>query len=331
MFRPRFILYASLVLFFCAKSYAVDGSVTLTPEAIKAGQIELASLGASKQATTLAAFGQILDPAALAALVAQLTDAKAQVGAAEAKLSLAKANADRAARLFHAQHNVSEADLEAANAAAQVAAADAGAAKAKLTSLEASIRANWGPALAPSIMSGDDLLSDFQAGKACLVQAVLPLGQALPTPPETATASLPDRGTMSLKLIGPSPRVAPGMTGQALFYMSSSTGVCPPIGMPVQVQLPKGPEQSGVLVPASAVVWRGAQPIIYLTSGENRFQPIPISTADHEANGYFVLVSSDVPLKAGASVVVKGAALLLSEAQSPADKKSTTSGGDDDD
>lgn len=330
MFRPRFILYAPLILLLCAKAYAVNGSVTLTPEAIKAGQIELVSLAASKQATTMSAFGQILDPAELAALAAQLTDAKAQISAAEAKLSLAKANADRAARLFHAQHNVSEAEFEAANAAAQVAAADAGAAKAKLTSLEASIRANWGPALTPSIVSGDALLSDLQAGKACLVQAVLSLGQALPTPPETATASLPDGGTLSLKLIGPSPRVPPGMTGQALFYISS-TDVCPPIGMPVQVQLPEGPEQSGVLVPASAVVWRGAQPIIYLASGENSFQPTPISAADRQADGYFVPAGPDVPLKAGDSVVVKGAALLLSEAQSPADKKSATSGDDDDD
>lgn len=318
-----------LLTFLLSTAHAAESPLTLAPEAIAAGHIELAQLVASRVTTTVTAFGQILDPAQLTALSAQLTEAKAQIAAAEAKLSLANANADRASKLFHAQHNISVAEFQSAESATQVAAADADVAKARLHSLEARIRADWGAGLASSITSDTDPLPALQAGTACLVQAILPLGQALPVPPETASASIPDNGTLPLKLIGLSPRVPTGMSGQALFYVSSQPA-CPPIGMPLQVALPDGPEQQGVVIPASAVIWQGAQPIVYQASSQNSFLPIPISTADKQTAGYFVAVGPDEPLKPGASVVVKGAALLLSQSQSPAEKTSAPSGDDDD-
>ena len=318
-----------LLILLLSTAHAAESRLSLAPEAIAAGHIERARLAASRQTATVTAFGQILDPAQLTALSAQLTEAKAQIAAAEAKLALARANADRASKLFRAQHNISVAEVQSAESATQVATADAEVAKARLNSLEARIRADWGASLAPSIMSGSGPLPAFQGGTACLVQAVLPLGQALPVPPETASASLPDNRTLPLKLIGLSPRVPTGMSGQALFYVSS-TPACPPVGMPLQVTLPDGPEQQGVVIPASAVVWQGAQPIVYQASGQDSFLPIPISTADKQATGYFVPLSPDGSLKPGAFVVVKGAALLLSQSQSPAEKTSASSGDDDD-
>ena len=327
MFKSYPVFFLSILLL--STAHAAESPLTLAPEAIAAGHIELAQLAASRETATATAFGQILDPAQLTALSAQLAEAKAQIAAAEAKLSLARANAERAGKLFRAQHNISAAEFQSAEAATQVATADADVAKARSNSLEARIRADWGASLASSIVSGGDPLPALQAGTACLVQAVLPLGQALPVPPETAFASIPDNRTLLLKLIELSPRMPTGMSGQALFYVSS-TPACPPSGMPLQVALPDGPEQQGVVIPASAVVWQGAQPVVYQASGRNSFLPIPISIANKQTAGYFVPVSPDEPLKAGASIVVKGAALLLSQSQSPTEKTSAPSGDDDD-
>jgi multidrug efflux pump subunit AcrA (membrane-fusion protein) len=310
-------------------AWAADGPVQLTPQAIAAGGIELAPIAAARHVDTLPAFGEVLDPSLLAALAAQLAEAKAASGAAEAKLSLARANADRATRLFHAEHNVSTADFQSAEATAHVAAAELETVKAKLLSLEASIRASWGSILGTAIQTGGEPLPALRTGNACLIQAVLPFGQALRSPPQTASAVGTDGGTLALKLIGPSPRLPSGVSGPAFFYLASGTH-CPAIGMPLQVGLPNGTEHEGVFVPASAVVWQGAQPIVWQEMGKDSFAAHPIDTGYPQNGGYFVPTGPEAALRPGTSIVVHGAALLLSESQAPAEKASAAGDNDED-
>src|SRR5947209_2243234 len=90
-----------------SQEQSVLAPLTLTQEAIEAGGIRMQRLQAVRHALTIAAFGQVLDPARLAALSAQTAEARADIAAAEARLKLAQNEAKRAGGLFHAQGNVS--------------------------------------------------------------------------------------------------------------------------------------------------------------------------------------------------------------------------------
>ncbi|HQT79325.1 MAG TPA: hypothetical protein PLD10_19935 [Rhodopila sp.] len=328
MIRGLWLVLPACLL--AAAAHAADGPVTLAPDAIAAGHVELTQLTLEHRTATLTAFGQVLDPTVLISLSAQLLEARAQTAAAEAKQSLARTNADRAAKLFHAERNISTADLQSAESAARVAAAEVEVAKARQGALEATIRAGWGAALAPAIQTGGKPLPALRAGSACLIQAVLPFGHTLPAAPAAASATTADHQTLALTLIGPSARLPDGAAGQAFLYLGAAPG-CPPIGMPLQIGLPDGPDRKGVFVPASAVVWRSAQAIVFQADGRNSFRPTAIDTAFPQGTGYFVPATPNASLQPGTSIVVRGAALVLSESQLPAQKAAPAAGDDDDD
>jgi hypothetical protein len=124
-----------------ARGQTVLAPVTLTEDGIVAAGIRLEKLQAVRHAPTVGAFGQVVDPARLAALTAQSVEAKADIAAAEAKGKLAQDEAKRTASLYRAQGNVSMADYQSAQSAEQVATASQVVAKAKLRALEAGIRA----------------------------------------------------------------------------------------------------------------------------------------------------------------------------------------------
>jgi hypothetical protein len=300
--------------------------VKLTEDAIAAGGVRLAKLQPVRHAATVGAFGQVIDPARLAALSAQSAEAKADIAAAEAKLKLAQDEAKRTASLYRAQGNVSMADYQSAQAAEQVAMASEVVAKARLRALEANIRANWGVALAPAIETGDGPLAEIWTGSACLVQATVPFGVDLAPAPAQATARSASGPAVTLRLVGPSPQ-SPNGNGPGYYYLGSGTA-CPPIGLPLRVDMATGPEVSGVVIPSTAVVWRSATPIVYCKSGKTEFTPVALPTVDRTADGYFVKDEPGGELKPSVSIVVSGSALLLSEAQAAS---GGTAGSDDDD
>ena len=202
-------LVAGLLLFGLLSSawgQTVLAPVKLTEDGIVAGGIRLERLQAVRHAPTVAAFGQVVDPARLAALSAQSAEAKADIAAAEAKLKLAQDEAKRTASLYRAQGNVSMADYQSAQSAEQVAMASQVVAKARLRALEAGIRATWGAALASAIETGDGPLAEIWTGSACLVQATLPFGLDLAAAPPEAMARPPSGPALTLRLVGASPQ-----------------------------------------------------------------------------------------------------------------------------
>lgn len=302
--------------------------LTLTRDAIEAGGIQVQRLHAEHRAPTIAAFGQVLDPARLAALSAQTAEARADIAASRARLTLAQNEAKRAAGLFHAQGNVSMAEYQSAQSAEQVAAATLTVAEAKLRSLQAGIRATWGSALAASVATGESPLPDIESGSSCLVQVVLPIGADLAAAPAQATARPPAGPVLPLRLVGPSPQ-SPGGTGPAFYYLGSGPA-CPPAGLTLRAELPNGPAVTGVVIPAAAVVWRAATPLVYRKSGKTGFTPVVLPAADRVPGGYFVRDAAGAELKPGVAVVVAGSALLLSESQAAAMAGNAASSDDDD-
>src|SRR5271165_4291516 len=309
-------LAAGLLLFALlssARGQTVLAPVKLTEDGMAAGGIRLERLQAVRHAPTVGAFGQVVDPARLAALSAQSAEAKADIAAAEAKLKLAQDEAKRTASLYRAQGNVSMADYQSVQSAEQVAMASQVVAKARLRALKAGIGATWGAALAAAIETGDGPLAEIWTGSACLVQATAPFGSDLEAAPPEAMARPPSGPALGLRLVGPSPQ-SPNGNGVGYYYLGSGTA-CPPVGLPLRVDMAAGPEVSGVVLPAAAVVWRSATPIVYRKSGKTEFTPVALPTVDRIADGYFVKDEPGGELKPSVSIVVAGSALLLSEAQ----------------
>ena len=309
-----------------AQGQTILAPVKLTEDGIVAGGIRLEKLRAVRHAPTIAAFGQVVDPARLVALSAQSTEAKADIAAAEAKLKLAQDEAKRTASLYRAQGNVSMADYQSAQSAEQVATASQVVGKARLRALEAGIRATWGAALAAAIESGEGPLAEIWTGSACLVQATAPFGSDLGAAPPEAMASPASGPVLALRLVGPSPQ-SPNGNGVGYYYLGAGTA-CPPSGLPLRVDMATGPEVSGVVIPPAAVVWRSATPIVYRKSGKTEFTPVALPAVERIVEGYFVKDEPGVELKPSVSIVVAGAALLLSEAQAAG---GGTAGSDDDD
>ncbi len=190
------------LLLFAALSPAwgqiVLAPVKLTEDGIAAGGIQLERLQAVRHAPMVGAFGQVVDPARLAALSSQAAEARADIAAAEARLKLAQDEAKRTASLYRAQGNVSMADYQSTQSAEQVAIASQVVAKSRLRALEANIRATWGAALAAAIETGDGKLAEIWTGSACLIQATAPFGSDLETAPPEATARPPSGPALGL-------------------------------------------------------------------------------------------------------------------------------------
>jgi hypothetical protein len=307
----------------------VGPQLTLDAAQVRAGDIETSPLATAQQAPTVAAFGPVIDPGKLAVASAKLAGARAAVTQAKARLTLARAEGTRAAALFHAEGNISEAQYQTAQVNVQVAAADLDVVDAQLHSEAAQLRADWGAPLATAVTDDKAPVPELVSGTACLVRLTLPFGSALASAPERAAAATPAGSAVALRLIGPSPR-SPAGAGSSYFYLGGGVG-CPPVGMTVEAELATGAKRDGVVVPASAVVWRGGKPIAYRQDGENAFTPVPLDTAAAVTGGYFMPTAANSSLQAGQTVVVKGAGLLVSQSEMPAVPKTAGGGGGDDD
>lgn len=134
----------------------------------------------------------------------------------------------------------------------------------------------------------------------------------LAPPPASLSVGPLDRGVRSVRadLVGPAPEVDSLTRLPAFWYRLRQGWLGARPGLPVLGSFPDPrTRQAGILVPAPAVVqWNGFL-WIYLQRGPGRFARIRLSDPIPTEGGW--LVPSGVP--AGATIVVRGAELLLSE------------------
>ncbi len=307
---------------------AVLAPITFAAKAIAAGDIRTKALPRLDHAPPITAYGLVLDPAPLVKLAAELALGRSKVAAENARARLARAEAGRATTLYRAQHNISQAALQTAQSRLQIAQADQASAEAQLAALNAVVRADWGSTLATAFASAAAPLPQLERGADALVEVSLPLGQALASAPAMASAAAPDGTKFALRLIGRAPRAAAGVAGQSLFYLMRTQSSAP-IGTSLIVALDVAARRAGMLVPRSAVVWHNGQALVYHETAPGAFAPTPILTSFGLNNGYFVPLDQTTALKPGDRVVVKGAALLFSAAQSPPATKPSATAADD--
>ena len=290
--------------------------VKLGPQALSAGEIRTVQLIRIESAPRISAYGVVLDPGPLATLASQVIGARASV-------ALARSEAQRATGLYRAQHNISQAALQTAQARLETAVAT-------YAELQTRMLAHWGAKLADAAVSARAPVPALETGTAALVEVSLPLGQALAKPPTMAWATTPDGEKVQLRFISRAPRTAAGVTGQSLFYlMPEQTSA--PIGTPLTVSLETARRKTGVLVPQSAVVWHQGEPLVFREIAPGSFAPVPIRSSFISGDGYFVPEGPGTALQLGDRIVTRGAALLYSAATQavPAAKAAQAGKADD--
>ena len=278
--------------------HGTNGEVVITLDAAtqKLMGLQTAPLAATQLSPEVRGSGRVVDPAALAAVVADFVSAHAATEASQKELARVKTLA--------AQNNTSARALETAEAAAQRDQALAAAAHARLL-------ATAGRALSER----KDLAAFVQSlttGESALVRIDLPAGESLKSEPAGARLVTLGENTSPIeaKFIGAAPAVDPQTQARGFLFLveANASRLAPGAAVTGFLKL-AGDAQTGVLVPRNAVVRFNGAAWSYLQTGEETFSRVEIALGSPLTDGWFVREG----LKPQDKVVTVGAQQLLSE------------------
>jgi len=282
--------------------------ITLDDETQQRSGIETAVLPSMSHHEELRAYGMVLDVARLTELSNNYANAKAQVQTAQAKLAMSKPAYERAQKLFNSETRVvSQAQVEAAEAAFGTDQASLAAADAQVRTLTATAYQEWGAVLGKSLIDESPMIKALIERQTFLLQITLPPGVVLAAPPATAAIEV-GQARQEITFVSPATRIDPRIQGLSFFYATTAaSGVLP--GMNVLAFLPSGRSIAGAEMPASAVVWWQGRAWIYRRTGPETFTRVAIGTDLPGPGGGYIAndVAKDV------EIVTQGAQLLLSE------------------
>lgn len=238
------------------------------------------------------AFGSVLDPQPVLQRLSELK-------AARAALVASGQAARRSASLLREDGAASRQEAEAALSQATQD-------EARTVLLEQQIRNEWGSA-APELERES---AGLATGTVHLVRIDLDVGRHLERSPARATLQVPGMDMpVRLEPVWPAPSVNPGRPGESYLALArNSPGLRS--GMRAIVALPRGESgQTGVRVPAEALVYNEGAAWLFVDQGEGRFRRVLVPTDRALTRGYFV----DRGIAPGDLIVTSGSALLLAE------------------
>lgn len=267
----------------------------LNPDTQARMGLKTAPLAAAQLQPEVKGYGRVLDPAPLAALLAEGATTKAALAASTREFERLKA--------LHAEsQNASTRAVEAAEAAMkkdQIA----------LDSVQPRLLLGWGRAIA-SLPDLAALVRSLSVREAALVRVDLPLSESLKAPPVSgrlAPVASPDQ-LAEAQYLGPAPSTDPQMQGQGFLFLQPSNPPPPGAAMVAWLTVP-GEAQSGVAVPREALLRYEGEVFVYAQTGADTFQRKAIGLERPMDNGWFVREG----LKPQDKVVVVGGQQLLSE------------------
>jgi hypothetical protein len=281
-------------------------TLTLTAEEQQNAGIIAVKLDTAPARNYMRGFGTVLDPAGLADLENQYLEAETQVAAAKSRLASSQAAYLRAQVLNKDQQNVSTAQLQSARSSFDVDTNALAAAQARTKAIIANTRQAWGETIAEALASGGPQINDLLARNHYLVRVTLPPDVTISTPPETASA-LYGATDVRLRFVSLASTADPKLQGISYLYEAPAQNLLP--GLALEVTLAVASEQSGLIVPDSAVVWLEGKPWIYIRTQPTIFIRKGINPASSAPRDAFVVSG----LPADAQIVIQGAQMLLSE------------------
>jgi membrane fusion protein, multidrug efflux system len=285
--------------------------VIVAPDMQHASRIDTEPLALSMARPQSSAYAAVIDLQALFDLHDRLIAARADRESAQAQVAASRAEYERSRVLFQDNRNVSRKSLESARAAMQIAQAKLQAAEAAQAGLAATLRRQFGDALASAATAtASDLFQKLSTGRAVVLRVTLPTNNDAAAP-LAITVEGPDGRPLEGRRLSASPQSDPAIQGKPYFYMANGAM---PIGMHTIAHAPlDGKSTPGLLIPESAIVWYGGQPWVYVRTTSDHFTRRSLPSVS-PIDGRLVVKSG---FHVGDEVVIHGAQLLLSEELRP--------------
>lgn len=256
-----------------------------------AAGIELAKPAATTIVPEVHAFGRVLDPTPLVALLAELETAKSSLVASQRA-------AERAKELFNAGTNTSAQSAEVAEAAA---ARD----RAAVTSARTRLIVGWGRNLADS--DSKKIVAGLESGAALVRLDLLPGDAPAAGLKKASVGLLGGTELIEAEILGAAPIADPQLQGES--FLALVVGRPLPSGAALRATLAGiGGVASALVAPRSAVVYHQGSAWVFVLGEEDTFERKLVTLGRSVGEG--VVIASG--LEAGDQVVTTGAAQLLS-------------------
>lgn len=265
-------------------------------------------------------------------LTTRLSEARADMEAAEARVNAARAAFERARILNADNKNISDRALQEAESSLKTEEAKLSAARRNVTEFEAaSARQSSGTTPVPLVVSrGGEVVEvlarpneAIESGQAILrvtrfdrllARVDIPAGEVVDRNSSMAriVAVGQEDHPFAAQRIGVAPTVDPAIPGEGFLFRISGAPRSLRPGAPVLAYLrAPGAAQEAVIVPQSAIVRFGGKTWAYRQLADDEFSRREVSLDRTTDRG----VVARENLKAGERIVLKGAQLLLSEEQ----------------
>ncbi len=255
------------------------------------------------------AYGQVVDLSRLLQDDRRLSDASARKIKAQARLDATRNEYRRLTNLYRLHRNTSKKALQAAQANWLTARATAAAARVRLLTQQAALHQRWGQVISRWMTEENTQWQALISGRHRLVKLTRPLGNPPIELPLAAEILLADDTMVPITWVSPAPTIAPGLQGQADYFLATSRLDSLSYGLQITGLIRYGAKHSGVIVPSTAVVWSQGNAYLYVEDNHERFERRQLHTDQPVPGGWFE-ANGLIP---GMIVVTKGAQILLSE------------------
>lgn len=269
--------------------------------------IKTTKLTAATHRKLVKAYGEVVDLTSLIELRNSYIAAKAEASKSLFQLDVSRNEYVRAKTLFNSRRYVSLEKLQSAEAAYESDLADSEASVQSLAGLKGEVISEWGSVIANWMFSNSHFGRDLVSHKLSILRIAIPTVVDIREAPRTIEVTTVTGNHVEAVLVSESPLMSPNIQEASYFYRTPTVPGLP-VGMRVVTRLSIGSQATGVVVPASAVIWWNGKAWAFVRSGRNKFFREEINTSKAAAGGWFV----GYGLKPGDEVVVNGAQQLLS-------------------
>ncbi len=285
-------------------------TLRLSPDRQRLGGIRTAALRSATLNPEQAVQGRIVDISPLLELRTRYRATLAEARIGETTMALAQKNRDRLARLSQ-ESIIATKDLVAAESMLATETTKAATQRHRLQELREEALQSWGPELFRLAIEEDSALWDaLLKRQKVLVLVALPANQSLPSGARTIyVARNRDREhAVRAELLSAAPNTDNFVQGETYFFHLDAARLR--TGMRVDAWIPgDGQKLRGTFVPASAIVWYGGIPWVYLQIDRESYRRVAVTDYEEYGDGWFVRSG----FQAESQLVVTGAQLLLSE------------------
>ncbi|MDP3876811.1 MAG: hypothetical protein Q8Q50_07500 [Methylobacter sp.] len=286
------------------------GSVLLSANMQSVSGLQTATLKSVSQYSEFIAYGKAVNIHPLLELRHRYLVAQAERGSARAKLTQAGQDIKRQQDLYR-EGATSKRNLQMQQAQWQADKARMKTSDVQEKAIIDEARLNWGEKLAGwALTTETDRLDALLSGAQTLLHITLPANKQLSADIHSIVVDVSGNRSSATKaqLISAAPQADNTAQGDSYFFQADAKHIRS--GMRVAAWIPeRGENQSGVIIPKTAVIWYMDQAFVYIKIAAEQFSRRAIDSFSVATGGYFVAQG----IHEGERVVIAGGQMLLSE------------------